>query len=220
MGPAAALTNLLPLAGAGTKPPIGEAYTGEGMPLIPAKLAARIRQWEFVEIGELLLEFLARQKDDGEANDCRARQGGKMTNILTWVQCFSSMVAVLAPCEPQVVPEMMAYLNLIVRASQDYEGCSIPEAGSFDGKQAVNSTLYAMNFSARTVGTCRCELCFATSHTEQECAQRVGVSDRLQYLESTVLAMVGPGWPRPNQANQGTIPTSVAWGTEKEHGKL
>jgi len=53
-----------------------------------------------------------------------------------------------------------------------------------------------MNFAARKVKTRRCELCFATSHTEQECAQRggadPGVSDRLRYLESTVIAMIGP----------------------------
>ena len=32
MAPATALTNLLPLAGAVMKPPIGGAYIGEGMP--------------------------------------------------------------------------------------------------------------------------------------------------------------------------------------------
>jgi len=31
-------------------------------------------------------------------------------------------VAVLAPVEPLVVPGLMAYISLIVRVSQDYEG--------------------------------------------------------------------------------------------------
>ena len=209
--PAAALMNLLPLAGANPRPPIGGAYIGEGMPPIPARLATKIRQWEFVEMGELLPEFWARQKDNEEGRDRGARQSRKVTEVLTWVQCYSSFVAVLAPSEPQAVPELMAYQNLIVRASQDYEGLGWVRYDSAFRRQAaltgnkkwsvINSTLYAMNFSARKVGTRRCELCFATSHAEQDCAQRgsadPGVSDRLRYLESAVIAMVRPGAGKP-----------------------
>ena len=45
-----------------------------------------------------------------------------MTEIFTWVQCFGIYVAVLAPGEPQVMPELMAYMGIIVRVSQDYAG--------------------------------------------------------------------------------------------------
>ena len=232
--PAATLMNLLPLAGANPRPPIGGAYIGEGMPPIPARLATKIRQWEFVEMGELLPEFWARQKDDEEGRDRGARQSRKVTEVLTWVQCYSSFVAVLAPSEPQAVPELMAYLNLIVRASQDYEGLGCVRYDSAFRRQAaltgnkkwsaINSTLYAMNFSARKVGTRRCELCFTTSHAEQDCAQRgsadPGVSDRLRYLESAVIAMVRLGAGKPTG---GDVPAPGRWGRsvpEVEHGDL
>ena len=42
------------------------AYVGDGMPPVPAKLAAKIWRWEFVEMGELLPEFWAGPKEEAE----------------------------------------------------------------------------------------------------------------------------------------------------------
>ncbi len=180
-GPAAALVNLLPMAGPDLKLPVGGAYVGEGLPPVPAKLAGKIRRWEFVEMGELLPEFWT-AKEEVERKDQRPRQGRKVTEIFTWLQCYGSLVAVLAPTEPRVIPELMAYMGLIVRVSQDYEGLGWVRYDSAFRRQAaltgnkrwsvINSTLFAMNFSGRASGVKRCELCFATSHSEQECAQR------------------------------------------------
>jgi len=92
-------------------------------------------------MGQLLPEFWARQRKDEETRGSGTRQGRKVTDILSWVQCFSSFVAVLALAEPLVVPKLMAHLNLIVRVSQDYEGLGwvqvrlgLSEVGSTDGK--------------------------------------------------------------------------------------
>jgi len=50
--------------------------------------------------------------------------------------------------------------------------------------------------------THRCELCFTTSPTEQECVQKggadPGVSDRLRYPDSTVIARVSSGPSKPS----------------------
>ena len=62
---------------------IAGAYVDDGMPPVPAKLAAIIRRWEFVKIGELLPEFWAGPKEK---------------------------------------EEVMAYMGIIVRVSQDYKG--------------------------------------------------------------------------------------------------
>ncbi len=46
-------------------------YVGDGLPPVPAKLAAKITHWEFIEMHELVPEFWAEAKgDDG------ARKGG------------------------------------------------------------------------------------------------------------------------------------------------
>ena len=90
----------------------------------------------------------------------------------------------------------------------------------------INSTLYAMNFSTRKVGTRRCELCFAMSHAEQDCAQRgsadPGVSDRLRYLEPGV-SCDRYGQARHRQAHRGDVPAPGSWVRsvpEVEHGEL
>ena len=58
-----------------------------------------------------------------------------------------------------------------------------------------------MNFSGRSAGTRRCELCFATSHSERDCAQSgnpdPGLGERLKSLESAVIAMAKPARPVP-----------------------
>ena len=60
----------------------------------------------------------------------------------------------------------------------------------------INPTLFSMNFSARSSAVKRCELCYATTHTETECAQHEDrdpdVGARLCCLETAVLAMARP----------------------------
>jgi hypothetical protein len=62
---ASMLTNLLP-ASTMKGGNAGEGiYVGDGRPPIASKLVQRIRQWEFVDMGELLSEFS--QRDDEAA---------------------------------------------------------------------------------------------------------------------------------------------------------
>ena len=67
--------------------------------------------------GELLPEFWVRQPREleREATRGRTRQARQVTDIFTWVQCFGTYVAVVAPVEPLAVPELMAYMGTIVR---------------------------------------------------------------------------------------------------------
>ena len=136
-------------------------------------------------------------KEEEQSKERRVKQGRKVTDISTWVQCFGTYVAVLVPAEPLVVPELMAYMGIILRVSQDYEGLDWVRYDSAFQRQAalsgnrkwlvVNGTLFTMNFSGRAAGTKQCELCFATSHNERECAQRgdpdPDMGERLHSLE-------------------------------------
>ena len=205
----------LPLAsGPLVKDPAAGAYVEDGMPPVPARLAAKIRRWEFVEMGKLLSEFWVgpREVEVELPKERRTRQARKMTDIFTWVQCFGTYVAVLAPCEPRTVPELMAYMGTIVRVSQDYEGLGWVRYDSAFRRQAalsgnrrwsvINGTLFTMNFSGRVAGLKRCELCFATSHNERECAQSGNpdpdLGDRLKSLETAVIAMARSNAARPS----------------------
>ena len=91
----------------------------------------------------------------------------------------------------------------IVRVSQDFAGfawvrydAAYRQQAALTGNErwsVINTTLYTMCFTGRPSLTKRCELRFASTHTEQECAQRGGpdpeMKDRLKVLETAVLAM-------------------------------
>ena len=71
----------------------GGIYVGAGLSLVLCKLAQRIRQWEFVDIAELLPEV---QLFGGTKDGRPGAKRPTVTDILTWVQCFRIDVSVLA----------------------------------------------------------------------------------------------------------------------------
>ena len=46
----------------------------------------------------------------------------RVQDINVWLQCFALYVSVMANKSPQHIPELMAYMVSILRASQQYEG--------------------------------------------------------------------------------------------------
>ena len=107
---------------------------------------------------------------------------------------------------PRLIPELMVYLALIVRVSQDFAGLAWVRYDSAFQRQAaltgntrwsaINTTLYTMYFTGLASARKRCELCLATTHTEAECAQRGDpdpeLKDRCRAIESAVLALAKP----------------------------
>ena len=190
---------------AGTPKPPSGVCMGDGLSPVPAKLVAKIRRGEFVEMGELLPEFNvgSREEHGTSRADVRPRRSRSVTDILTWLQCYGMYVSVLAPSQPDLIPELMSYMSLIIRVSQDYSGLAWVRYDAAFRRQAaltgnkrwsvVNSSLFAINFTGTAKAIPRCELYFATTHTEKECAQQdnqdPGLKDRLRAIESAVLVL-------------------------------
>lgn len=199
------ITNLLPLAHHSLHRPTEGVYVGDGIPPVPEKVATKIKKGEFVEMGELLPEFWSPREDGDSGREAKARRSRKVTDIFTWLQCFGVFVSVRAPSAPHLIPELMAYMSTIVRVSQDFSGLAWVRYDAAFRRQAaltrndrwsvINSTLYTMCFTGMASTTKRCELCFASTHTELECAQRgdpdPGMKDRLKAIETAVLALTG-----------------------------
>ncbi len=121
-------------------------YVGEGVAPVPAKLATKIKRWEYVEMGELLPEFWLSASDNEVRKTALTRRPRKITDIATWTQCYGVLVSVLGPSNPLAfLPELMAYMSNIIRASQDIEGLAW-ERPAFRRQAAVtgnkNSSLY------------------------------------------------------------------------------
>jgi len=97
----------------------------------------------------------------------------------------------------------MAYMGVIVTVSQEYVGLAWVRYDSAFCRQAaftgnthwstINSILYAICFTGRATSTPRCELCFASTHTAKECAQKgdpdPGLQDRLKAIKTVALAL-------------------------------
>ena len=176
---AATLTNLLPLSGTDGGN-IGEGvYVGDGRPPVPTKLAQKIRRWEFVDMGELLPEFSQRDDEAAAKRSWTAKKPRQVTDIFSWMQCFTTYVSVLGPAYPEAVPELMAYAATIIRVSQDFSGLAWQRYDAGFRRQAaitgnrqwshINATLYTMCFTGKALSVARCELCFVSTHTTTEC---------------------------------------------------
>ena len=143
------------------------------------KLAQRIRQWEYIDMAELLPEVqLFGVTEDG-------RQGGRkptVTDILTWVQCFGIYISVLAPCYPEAIPELIAYMIEIVGQAKRFRGktwvlydATFRRQTAASGNRQwseVNGTLHASCYSGEAPSGLGCEICLAGSHTTRECSLR------------------------------------------------
>ena len=60
-----------------------------------------------------------------------------LPDLATWTQCFARYVSVISTHQPQRVPDLMAYMSLIIKASQklpisimDHVRPKFPSAGS------------------------------------------------------------------------------------------
>ena len=116
---------------------------------------------------------------------------------------------------PQAVPELLAYLIFVLRASQDFGGIAWVTYDAAFRRQAfitgnrqwskVNPSLYSICFSGVARTGQRCELCLSLSHPTHECTMvndpDPDVSARLKTLESAVLAFTSHPSPQ-----QGLIP--------------
>lgn len=223
---AAAMCNLLSVGGDSQSAKLPGLYVGEGLPPVPVKLVEKIHKWEFVDMAEMLPEYW------GTAQNLRAETAHgnsrpvakkKVTDIMSWVQCFAVYTSVMASKNPEAVPEMLAYLVCILRTSQDFGGLAWVNYDSAFRRQAaatgnrqwsrVNPSLYSICFAGVARSSVRCDLCLSLDHRSKDCAMVADadpdVGSRLKAVESAVLALAQPRWQMPG-------PTGPAGGASAE----
>lgn len=194
----------------GATPGPASIYMGEGLPPVPGRIADRIRRWEFVELHELLPELLTNQKvEEGP----RAKTGRKRTlDMNAWLQCFAVFVSVVSREAPESVPELMAYMGTIMRASQEYEGAAWATYDVAFRRQAastgqrewskVNTSLYSICFTGKARRSQRCDLCLSAAHKTAECCtldEDPDMARRVRAVESALVSFASPpqgGTPR------------------------
>lgn len=107
---------------------------------------------------------------------------GPITDIILWLECYSSLVAVLATRYPQYIGNFMAYQRTIIRASRNYEGSAWAVYDRCFRRRAaatkslswgeIDSALYNESFTGRARCITRCRSCLSDSHIEANCPER------------------------------------------------
>ena len=85
----------------------------------------RIQELEYIEMAGLVPEAgisRRRSKVDAAIRYEGCIEKGPCTNILLWVECCSSLVAVMATKYPAAISELMAYQQTIIKESKLFAG--------------------------------------------------------------------------------------------------
>ena len=160
---------------------------------------------------ELLPEFW--NERDGTKLTDRARAKNRVLDLTVWLQCFAVYVGVLGPQFPHEVPELMAYMIAIIRASQEYEGTSWAAYDTAYRRQAaargqtdwsrINPSLYAICFTGKAKRSERCDRCLSATHKADDCSLTSeadpDVAKRLKAIESAVVALTRPAPGEPTK---------------------
>ena len=161
----------------------------EGLPPVPHKLVSRILRGEYVDMSELLRDNLEAQRRSSSQPTSSAISGlspsrsrREIPDLLSWVQCFGTYIAIITSKEPERMRQLLAYQTLIVREARRCGGKGWLAYDAYFRQQAVgddkldwsciNQSLYAVTFIAqgdRGKGRC-CVLCLESDHVEEQCA--------------------------------------------------
>ena len=99
-------------------------FMGAGLPPVPQKLVLRIQAGEYVDMAELLPDWLGINEGppvDGDKEDKKQKRR-QVSNILEWIQCYSIYMAVWTQKFSRKIQDMLGYQALIVEARMEYEG--------------------------------------------------------------------------------------------------
>ena len=153
------------------------------LPPVPAKLAKRIREMDFVEMRELLPDNIALSECIEALLSHSARERvthqREIGSLLTWVSSFATYVAVISESHPERVPDMLMYLRLIVLESQKFNGMGWltydsvfhqNNAGGGSRWNVLDPSLHTAHIVQGGLRVIPCQICNGVDHSLDECA--------------------------------------------------
>ena len=153
-------------------------HIGATLPPISGKLIKRIEQGHFIEMAELLPESLGQIATDDDQPAPPKPKWRPVSDIVEWLQCFGTYIAIVSRKQPTRVIDLLGYQNLIIQAYQEYRGdrwlgydrrFRLQVAATPSIRWAIaDSTLWNIAFSGRA-GVSRCSHCFSLSHQSGDC---------------------------------------------------
>lgn len=109
----------------------------------------------------------------------RSSRRAPVNDILLWLECYTTMAAILISQYPSKAAELLAYQRTILCAHRDFEGtawvtydtCYRRQAAakkSLDWSQ-VDFNLYNQTFAGRAKVKSRCKYCLSEYHRAEDC---------------------------------------------------
>ena len=95
---------------------------GAGLPAIPATLVSRITRGEFIDLGELLPEYIGEMFLKSQQSSKHAKKPPPIEKPTEWMLVFSCFVAVMVHYKPSLTSSLVAYQASIMRLVRDYPG--------------------------------------------------------------------------------------------------
>ena len=146
----------------------------------PPKTSKKDIGLEFVDMSEFLPDSWRSQEEEQKCcHQRRVHRRGPVTDILLWVECFSSMVTILSSRFEGKTPHFMAYQQTIVKAHRAFTGegwitydtCYRRKAAILKSLDwgVVDFTLYNETFTGRAKSIPRCRHCLSEHHPSHEC---------------------------------------------------
>ena len=148
-------------------------YVGDGLPPVPAKIAAKIGRWE------PLPEFWTRK---GKKQPSTSSAKRRVQDINVWLQCFASVMAIHSI--------LMAYMDKFLRASQEsawtmYDAADRAATGHKEGEPLPLHCL--LHWKGK-----KGDLCLSAAHKTDDCHLTVDedpdLAVRMRAVESAVVA--------------------------------
>ena len=161
---------------------------GEGIPPVPARVVARIRKGEYIDMADLLRDNLeAERRSTVQGTFPLARLGQskplrrEIPDVLSWAQCFGVYIGVVVETQPERTKQLLAYQATILREARRCGGngwrgydSMFRQLAATDEKtdwSRLNPSLFATTFLAQQgTGGKICQLCMGADHMQDECA--------------------------------------------------
>jgi len=152
--------------------------------VIPPKLVKKILALEYVDMAELLAEHY-NSHEESESPCCshssKSSRRTPVSNIVVWLDCYASLVAVLSSAHPEKFNQFMMYQKTIILAYQRFAGDGWVVYDSSYRRQAANTKfldwgqmdgrLWNEIFTGRAKAIARCKICLSELHSHTDCPQ-------------------------------------------------
>ena len=149
---------------------------------MPAKLAQRAWNGDYIDMADLLPQALSaalRNPDSQQSKDSKKR-AQKVTSIMSWIECFTTYISLIAMKHPDRVSNLLGYMNLIVHAARQYEDNPWQAYdATFRQLAATNKelkwahiqpSLWTMSFNHASPGP-HCSHCLSLDHLSGKCPE-------------------------------------------------